>query len=140
AAPLDSRTEEVLADQILIAAEGAEVVIFADFGYGLITAGLLERIMQPLRKKVPVITADVSGKQTNLLRFRGVDLLCPTEREARETLHDFASSLPAAVWNLLQETSARSAMVTLGKQGLMTFERPPGEEGGRLISEYLPAM
>jgi bifunctional ADP-heptose synthase (sugar kinase/adenylyltransferase) len=142
-APLDSRDEQQLAETILTAAEGAVAVIFADFGYGLITSGLLERIMRPLRDTVPVITADVSGRQSNLLRFRGVDLLCPTEREVRETLHDFSSGLGAVVANLLNATDARQAIITLGKQGLVTFDWPKGSaeaSGHRLRSEYVPAL
>ncbi|MGA2442892.1 MAG: PfkB family carbohydrate kinase, partial [Tepidisphaeraceae bacterium] len=101
------------------------------------------RIMPELRKTVPILTADVSGRQISLLRFKSVDLLCPTEREVRETLHDFASGLGAVVWRLLAETKARQAIITLGKQGLVTFT-PPEQAGdamlGRLSSEYLPAF
>ena len=119
--PIDSQTESKLADTILSAASGAAAVIFADFGYGLITESLLDRIMPELRKNVPILTADVSGRQASLLRFKSVDLLCPTEREVRETLHDFSGGLGAVVWNLLEATEARQAIITLGKQGLVTF-------------------
>jgi bifunctional ADP-heptose synthase (sugar kinase/adenylyltransferase) len=118
-------------------------VVFADFGYGLITGGLLDLVMGPLRERVPIITADVSGRQSNLLRFRNVDLLCPTEREIRETLHDFSSGLGAVVANLLNASDAKQAIITLGKQGLVTFDWP--EESApapnrRLRSEYVPAL
>jgi bifunctional ADP-heptose synthase (sugar kinase/adenylyltransferase) len=139
AAPLDSRSERTLSDWILNAADGAAAVIFADFGYGTITGGLLDRVLDEVRRRVPVLAADVSGRQSNLLRFKQADLLCPTEREVRETLHDFSSSLPATVWNLLHETSARGAIVTLGKQGLITFENEAIADG-RLRSEYIPAL
>jgi bifunctional ADP-heptose synthase (sugar kinase/adenylyltransferase) len=90
---------------------------------------------------VPVITADVSGRQSNLMRFQGVDLLCPTEREVRETLHDFSSGLGAVVANLLARSRARQAIITLGKQGLVTFDRPTtAQPNDRLRSEYLPAL
>src|SRR5207253_6543526 len=105
--PLDSKLEQSLAEQILAAVDRAAAVIFADFGYGLITSGLLERIMPELRKNVPIITADVSGKQANLLRFKSVDLLCPTEREARESLGDYSSGLGAVVSKLLRTTDAK---------------------------------
>ena len=55
----------------------------------------------PLRRAVPVLTADVSGRQSNLTRFQGVDLLCPTEREVRQTLNNFSSGLNAVVYDLL---------------------------------------
>ncbi len=141
--PIDSQTESKLADTILSAASGAAAVIFADFGYGLITESLLDRIMPELRKNVPILTADVSGRQASLLRFKSVDLLCPTEREVRETLHDFSGGLGAVVWNLLEATEARQAIITLGKQGLVTFwkqHQDPSAQPGRLASEYLPAF
>jgi rfaE bifunctional protein kinase chain/domain/rfaE bifunctional protein nucleotidyltransferase chain/domain len=141
--PIDSQAAGEVAEKILAAAQDAAAVVFADFGYGLITESLLERIMPSLRKTVPILTADVSGRQSSLLWFKNVDLLCPTEREMRETLHDFSSGLGAAVWNLLSNTGARQAIITLGKQGLVTFS-PPERKGdaplGRLASEYLPAL
>lgn len=138
--PLDSSAQRATADRLIDSAKGAAAVIFADFGYGLISPGLLELALPQLRRSVPVLAADVSGRQSTLLQFKNVDLLCPTEREVRETLHDFASSLPATVWNLLQNTEARGALVTLGKQGLITFERSTDPQDRRLVSEYVPAL
>jgi rfaE bifunctional protein nucleotidyltransferase chain/domain len=153
--PPDSRRTQEAAEIILAAAAGADAVIFADFGYGAITSGLLEILMEPLRARVPILTADVSGRQTNLLNFRGVDLLCPTEREARETLNDFSSGLGAVAWNLMERTAANQAIITMGKQGLVTFAKPteteveealwsveqiPEPVGQRLYSQYLPSL
>jgi rfaE bifunctional protein kinase chain/domain/rfaE bifunctional protein nucleotidyltransferase chain/domain len=138
--PPDSIQIEALAGQIIDAAGEASAVIFADFGYGVITAGLLDRVLPALRSRIPVLAADVSGKQGNLLRFKDVDLLCPSEREAREAQHDFDSGLGAVVWNLLSTTGARQAIVTLGKQGLITFDRNQNDAGQRLRSEYIPAL
>jgi len=141
--PIDSQCEEFLAEKILDWARGAAAVVFADFGYGLITESLLDRIMVPLRAMTPIITADVSGRQSSLMRFKSVDLLCPTEREVRETLHDFSSGLGAVVWRLLNDTGAKQAIITLGKQGLVTFsppQQPANTMLGRLSSEYLPAF
>src|SRR5436305_68190 len=78
--PADSRLDLMLAERLLAAAEGADAVIFADFGYGTITSGLLDLVLPELRQKVPVLSADVSGRQSNLLRFKSFDLLCPTVR------------------------------------------------------------
>ncbi len=145
AQPLDSTAETAMAETILEAAEGAAAVIFADFGYGAITGGLLDRVLVKLRAMVPTISADVSGKQTNLRRFRDVDLVGPTERELRETLNDFSNGLGAVVWNLMNETGIGQAMITMGKQGLVTFDHPETaggapQKGARLRSEYVPAL
>jgi rfaE bifunctional protein kinase chain/domain/rfaE bifunctional protein nucleotidyltransferase chain/domain len=140
ATPADSQLEGLVAARIIGACEGADAVIIADFGYGMISAGLLGRILPEIRKRVPVIAGDVSGRRSHLLNFKEVDLLCPTEREVREAQHDFASGLGAVVWQLLASTKARQAIVTLGKQGLVTFDGSERPLPQRLKSEYLPAL
>jgi rfaE bifunctional protein kinase chain/domain/rfaE bifunctional protein nucleotidyltransferase chain/domain len=142
---LDSKAEATLAERILHEAQGASAVVFADFGYGLITPALLERVMPTLRKNVRILTADVSGMRSNLLCFKNVDLLCPTEREVRETLHDFTTGINNIVYSLLSNTGARQALITLGKQGLLVFDqyRPRTADEAwerKLRSEYLPAL
>jgi rfaE bifunctional protein kinase chain/domain/rfaE bifunctional protein nucleotidyltransferase chain/domain len=142
--PLDSQAIDELCATVLAAADGAAGVIFADFGYGLLSGGLLDRLLPALRPLVPIITADVSG-MGSLLRFRDVDLLCPTEREVRQTLNDFTSGLNAVVHNLLQVTKARAALITLGKQGLVTFDQHRPTRAGeswerKLRSAYLPSL
>jgi bifunctional ADP-heptose synthase (sugar kinase/adenylyltransferase) len=95
AAPADSADEDRLVARVLDAAEGAAAVVFADFGYGVLSAGVLGRVLPALRSRVPVLAADASGNRGDLLRFRDVDLLCPTEREARLATHDFSGGLGA---------------------------------------------
>ena len=74
-----------------------------------------------------------------------MDLLCPTEREVRQTLNNFSSGLNAVVYELLEKTKAKSAMITLGKQGLCLFDERkqtgPNETWDRkLRTAYLPAL
>ena len=140
ATPADSQLEGLLAAKIIAACDGADAAIFVDFGYGMISSGLLERVLPELRKRVPIISGDVSGRQSHLLRFRDVDLLCPTEREMREAQHDFSSGLGAVAWKLLGATNARQAIVTLGKQGLVTFDGSQRPLPEHLRSDYLPAL
>jgi rfaE bifunctional protein kinase chain/domain/rfaE bifunctional protein nucleotidyltransferase chain/domain len=142
---LDAKAEQALADRIVRAADDAACVVFADFGYGVITPGVLERALPVLRKRVPVLTADVSGMRSNLLHFRDVDLLCPSERDVRETLHDYSTGINNIVYGLLSKTGAKQALVTLGKQGLIVFDRYQARGADeawerRLRSEYLPAL
>jgi bifunctional ADP-heptose synthase (sugar kinase/adenylyltransferase) len=140
--PLDSVMERRCADMLLEAADGADAVIFTDFGYGTLTHGLLERVTPTLRLRVPILTADVSGT-ADLFKFRNMDLICPTEREARQAIGDVGSGLGAAVAKLLGKLDTRQAIITLGKQGLVTFDWPDEasrEASERLRSEYIPAL
>jgi rfaE bifunctional protein kinase chain/domain/rfaE bifunctional protein nucleotidyltransferase chain/domain len=143
--PLDSRSLDEMTGMIQAECANADGVIFADFGYGTITGPLLDRVLAEVRRRVPIVTADVSGRQSTLLRFKDVDLLCPTEREVRQTLNNFSSGLNAVVYDLLQKTSAKSAMITLGKQGLCLFDdcqhtAPLQAWDRKLRAAYLPAL
>lgn len=142
-APLDSRAEEAFAAELIEASADADAVIFTDFGYGTLTNGVVERVLPVLRDRVRILTADVSGTHGDLTKFRGMDLVCPTEREVRQASGDFGSGLGAVVAGILGRIDARQAIITLGKQGAVTFDWPSYEArvgGERLRSEYLPAF
>jgi len=161
----DSTASDDLAHSILEALHQADALIFADFGYGTITNSLVANVMHELRPGnarqgrlsggvfggVNVIAADVSGMSAGLKKFRGVDLITPTEREARHSVGDQAmgagvgAGLGAVAGTLLHDLNIASAIFTLGKQGLVTFDRASGEhdaqgETDRLASDYLPSM
>ena len=143
--PLDSLAEQKGALILQQQAALADAVIFCDFGYGMITGGLLARTLEPLRRQVKVLAADVSGTRGSLVNFTGVDLLSPTERELRATLHDYEQGLSSVAWRLMQATQARHLFVTLGKRGLVVFDRraqDPSQPGwsDRLRSEHLPSF
>lgn len=143
--PLDSVAERRAATILEQQSKLADAVIFCDFGYGMITGSLLSRVLPALRQNVRILTADVSGGRANLLNFRNVDLLCPTEREARATIHDHESGVATLAWKLMQETQARHLFLTLEKRGLLVFERrsqdrTTPEWSARLKSEQLPAF
>jgi rfaE bifunctional protein kinase chain/domain len=143
--PLDSVAERQTALILEQQSKLADAVIFCDFGYGTITGSLLNRVLPTLRRNVRVMTADVSGGRASLLEFRHMDLLCPTEREARAALNDFDSGLSAVAWNVLNQTQAKHIFITLEKRGMVVFDRrsqkrDTPEWSARLVSEQLPAM
>jgi rfaE bifunctional protein kinase chain/domain/rfaE bifunctional protein nucleotidyltransferase chain/domain len=144
-APLDSVAERRAATILAQQSRGVDVVLLCDFGYGMITGGLIQRVLPTLRQNARIIAGDVSGGRGNLLNFRNLDLLCPTEREVRAALHDYDSGLSTVAWNVLGQTQARHLIVTLDKRGMVVFERPAqdrshAEWSGRLKSEQLPSF
>jgi rfaE bifunctional protein kinase chain/domain/rfaE bifunctional protein nucleotidyltransferase chain/domain len=143
--PLDSLAERRAALILEQQSKIVDAVIFCDFGYGMITGSLLSRVLPTLRQNVRTLAADVSGGRADLFNFRHVDLLCPTEREARTMLNDYSSGLSAIAWGLLDQTQARHLFITLEKRGMVVFERRSqdrrsSEWSGRLKSEQLPSF
>lgn len=141
----DSVVQRQIAEVVVSRSRGADALVLADFGYGLLGGGWVDRVLPALRRTVPVIAGDVSNGKGNLLRFVEADFLTPTERELRDAVHDYDSGLSSVAWEVMQRTRARHLLVTLGKGGVVVFDRPtqdPRSPGwsGRLRSEHLPSL
>jgi len=131
------------------AGPSCDVAIIADFGLGLFTPTLTAEICGALRPLAKVLSGDVSGRRSNLLSMREMDLLCPSESELRDATRQLSEGLPAATWSLLEATATKNAIVTLGGDGLIAFDRlatdsemsvENGSFSRRLRSEHVPAL
>ncbi|NOG54624.1 MAG: adenylyltransferase/cytidyltransferase family protein [Planctomycetes bacterium] len=105
-------------------------VLLYDGGLGLFTPAVLDHLVPRLRSRVDRVTCDVNGRRSYLMRMRGTDFGCPNEQELREAVGNFSDSLPAVVWQWMDAVRAGAAVVTLGPEGLIVFERV-GESGKR---------
>jgi rfaE bifunctional protein kinase chain/domain/rfaE bifunctional protein nucleotidyltransferase chain/domain len=123
---------------------GSHAAIIADFGLGLFTPGVLSHLCGAVRDRADVLAGDVSGKRSSLTAMRAMDLLCPSESELREATRLFGEGLPAVAWKLLEATASGAAIVTMGAEGLIAFERLPEQQGDgwvtRLKAEHVPAL
>lgn len=139
--PLDSAQIDQLTSLAADACDRADAAILCDFGYGLLTPTSLDHLLPEVRSRATIVAGDVSGRRGTLTRMRNVDLLSPTEKELREACGDFSSGLGSVAWQLLHTTRARQLLATLGRQGVVCFDRAPGESpDGRLRSEHVPAL
>jgi bifunctional ADP-heptose synthase (sugar kinase/adenylyltransferase) len=127
-------------------AGGCDAAIIGDFGQGLFTGAMLTRLCERVRECVPVLTGDVSGRRSNLLAMRKMDLLCPSEAEIRDALHDYDEGLSSVVWRVLDMTESKAAIATLGEEGLIAFDRRPDADENpegwqtRLDAQHVPAL
>lgn len=143
---LDSAARQAMVTLTTDAAAGCDGAVVADFGNGLLSSALLERLIGALRPEVGVLAGDVSGRRAALARMRAMDLLCPTEQELRTAMGDFDSSLNAVVASFMEKTGVRRISVTLGAEGLIAFERLDtpdlNADGSRtsVTGEHVPAF
>lgn len=105
---------------------GCDAAIIADFGLGMWSPMLLHRLVPSLRKLAGVLSGDVSGRRSNLRHLRDMDVLCPSENELRDALGLYDQGLGLVAWRLLSETRTKSAIVTMGPEGLIAFDRLSG--------------
>lgn len=134
-----------LAAELTQGAAPVDGAILADFGHGLLSPRVLMELQSVLRPRVGVMAGDVSGRRSGLMSMHRMDLLCPTEAELRDAVHDYADSLNAVVWKMMSMTKAQNVLVTMGADGLIAFDRLPNAdrmEGwqSRVRGEHVPAM
>lgn len=138
-----------LAAEAAAAAGGADAAVVADGGGGLLSPRVLARLCGALRKGLcpgAIMTAGASGRRANLRLLRQMDLLVPGERELRDAMGMHDEGLPTLVWRLLQETGGRAAMVTMGGEGLIAFDRLADADGpgdawrSRVRGEHVPGL
>lgn len=143
---LDATGQSTLLAMAEAAAEKSEAVIITDFGQGLFSAASMTELCLLLRSCTEFLAGDVSGRRSNLLSMKQMDLICPSELEMREALHDYDEGMTAVVWRLLHQTESKSAIITLGSEGLIAFKRTAGAAAStddwktRLAAEHIPAL
>jgi rfaE bifunctional protein kinase chain/domain len=107
-----------------------DLLVFSDFNYGCLPQSLVDQIISLARKAEVIIAADSqsSSQLGDISRFRGVDLLTPTEREARISLRSHEAGLVVLAEQLRQQTGASNILLKLGEEGLLVHA---GDDVGR---------
>lgn len=143
---LDAGGREELIELARTAAADADAAIVADFGIGLCSAATIDRLCGALRPLVGTLVGDVSGKESSLRAMRTMDLVTPSEEELRDAMNSFDRSLPTVAWDLLEGTRSAAAIIKMGADGLVAFDRRLAStrqglpDPGRLSAEHVPAL
>lgn len=99
----------------------SDIFIFSDFSYGLLTPFLVQEIIEHCKSNKIKIAADsqTSSQVGDISKFVGVDLLTPTEMEARIELKDEVSGLVVLAEKLRKKLSCDSLILKLGGDGVL---------------------
>ncbi|MFZ4428568.1 MAG: PfkB family carbohydrate kinase, partial [Saprospiraceae bacterium] len=101
--------------------EACDLLIFADFNYGCLPTELVRAIAQRAAGKGVLMVADSqsSSQSGDIARFRGMELITPTEREARLSMRDNESGLIVLAEALRQQAEARNVFLKIGEEGVI---------------------
>jgi len=98
-----------------------DLLIFSDFNYGCLPQNLVNQIIKYSKKNSIMMVADSqSSSQTgNISRFKGMDIVIPTEREARISLRNNEDGLVVISDQILQESQSKYLILKLGSDGIL---------------------
>ena len=133
-AAADPDTEKALADRLAALWPECDAVIISDYGYGVLTPGVIATLAVLQARRPRVVVAD-SKRRLATFREVGVTAVKPNYGEALRVLRvppagpgsGRVEVLAAHGQQLLGRTGARIAAVTLDTEGALVFERgrPP---------------
>ena len=115
-----------------------DFIIFSDFNYGILPKDLVEQLIKIAKEVGVFVAADcqISSQEGDLSKYFGVDLLVPTEYEARATLNDFDCGVASLGRQLKQKLNIGKLILTLGEAGLLVF----GDDSSGIEVERLGAF
>jgi len=103
------------------ATQGANLLVFSDFNYGCLPQVMVDKITSLARTRGMMLAADSqsSSQVGDISRFRGMDLLTPTEHEARISTRNREDGLVVLAAALRQQSAANNILLKLGEEGLL---------------------
>jgi rfaE bifunctional protein kinase chain/domain len=97
-----------------------DLIIFSDFNYGLLPDTLIQEVQKLAKKYKIFISADCqsSSQLGDVSKFKSVDLITPTENEARVSLKNYQDGIVVLAEKLRKKTNIKNIILTLGESGV----------------------
>ena len=98
-------------------------IIFSDFRHGIFNQRTIPIFIKKLnKKKFKVADSQVASRWGNIVDFKDFDLITPTEKEARLSLHEQDLPVRTLCDLLLKKTKAKNVILKLGEKGLISLD------------------
>lgn len=117
-----------------------DLLVFSDFNYGCLPQSLVDAVIPMARAHGVMLVADSqsSSQVGDIGRFHDMDLLTPTEHEARISTRNRQDGLVILAEQLRQKANARNVLLKLGEEGLLV--QPAEVHAGEELTDRLPAL
>ncbi|GJM20829.1 MAG: bifunctional protein HldE [Planctomycetota bacterium] len=117
--PPSAATEAQLLERIDALIEGVDIVVISDYGKGVLSEAVLERLCRARQRSDLRVLVDPKGR--DYARYRGASLITPNRLEAETAtgipLND-ADDIRRAATQLCESADLEAALITLGAQGM----------------------
>jgi rfaE bifunctional protein kinase chain/domain len=130
-----------LLENILV---GADLLVFSDFNYGCLAQPLVEKITAMAKRCGILLAADSqsSSQVGDISRFKGMDLITPTEFEARIAVRNFEDGLVVLAEKLRNQAQAKNVLLKMGEEGLLIHTMEDADENAEssIMTDQVPAL
>jgi rfaE bifunctional protein kinase chain/domain len=123
------------------AIQGVDLLVFSDFNYGCLPQRIVDTVtsMAKVRGIVMVADSQSSSQMGDISRYAGMDLLTPTEHEARLATRNREDGLVVLAEALRVRSSAKNILLKMGEEGLLVHAGG-GADGSEWFTDRVGAM
>ncbi|MEO1352810.1 MAG: PfkB family carbohydrate kinase, partial [Cyanobacteria bacterium J06635_15] len=116
---INSSLQTQLLEYLEVALADADLLVFSDFNYGCLPQSAVDHISKLAKAQGVMMVADSqsSSQVGDISRFQGMNLITPTEREARLGTRNSEDGLVVLAEQLRRKASAQNVFMTLGEEG-----------------------
>ena len=118
---IDEQQQNVIFSKLKKIIKKIDLIIFSDFNYGFLPQKLVDRVIKLAKENKTYLVADSqsSSQIGDIARFKNVNLITPTEHEARVSLKNYDDGLVVLAEKLRKITNSDHLILTLGKDGVV---------------------
>jgi rfaE bifunctional protein kinase chain/domain len=137
--PISINLQDKLYERIEKIIGSIDLLVFSDFNYGCLPQPLVDKICEMAKANGVKLAADSqsSSQFGDIGRFKGMDLLTPTEHEARLAMRNREDGLVVLAEKLRQFSSASNVLLKMGEDGLLIHA---GCKSNEWITDQISAL
>lgn len=137
---ISKKIQEDIIEHIIENIVDCNLLVFSDFNYGVLPDHLVRTISNIAKSNKVFIVADSqSSSQTgDISRFLDMDLITPTEREARLSIRDNESGLVVLAEKLKLKSKAKNILLKIGEEGVLIHADSLNNEAWQ--TDQIPAL
>ena len=132
--------QPVFLEKVLETVQDADLLVFSDFNYGCLPQKLVTKILAEVKDSGVMMAADSqsSSQVGDIARFRYMDLITPTEREARISTKSHEDGLVVLSEKLRKIATAKHVILKMGGDGLLVQTNRSDNTGPH--TDQVPAL
>jgi bifunctional ADP-heptose synthase (sugar kinase/adenylyltransferase) len=132
--------QQELIEKAAKAIRNCELLIFADFNYGVLPQAVVDDLVSIARENNVKVAADSqsSSQLGDVSRFKSVDLLLPTEREARVSTQNREDGLVILAEQLRRKSNAKHILLKLAADGVLVHS--PNSSSNGWLTDQVEAL
>lgn len=113
--------QKLILDKVDKIITNINLFVFSDFNYGCLPQSLVEKIISKLKENNILMVADSqsSSQVGDISRFFDMDLITPTEHEARISTRNQEAGLVVLADKLKKTSRAKNILLKMGEEGLL---------------------